>query len=288
MIDRKIHNLPRSNRHALTWLGGVATAIAVTLVGGVLLAIVAPGGSLLGRGPGDTARMVTATSSTSPAISPTAADTGPPFSQNMNPSAGLDHCTTWILDKPPAAVPLPDFKGAEVIERKDQELWAGQVGAVTNNVTISLTLQGKFGSSVILRDLEVRMVAKRKPLTPSYVYFLGEGCGGGLSPRYFDVDLDVSRPTLKPFPGSDEAGNEIPAVDFPLKIANNDPEVLIISAETEACDCTWIYVLHWLHEGLEGSTVIDDNGQPFRVATFTGKPSQYLARPDGWMKVNWS
>src|SRR5262249_3532052 len=134
-----------------------------------------------------------------PTATPTPTDTDPPFTVNLTKVATF--CTSWILDKPVTSVPLPAFNQDDEADVTAQARWARETGAVSDDAEISLTLQGKYSNSVILRDLEVSMISRRRPLTTPYVYYLGEGCGSVVTPRLFDLDLDSSRPILKPLPG---------------------------------------------------------------------------------------
>ena len=48
-----------------------------------------------------------------------------------------------------------------------------------------------------------------------------------------------------------------PAIDFPYRVSQTDPEVLNIAASTSKCDCSWRARLHWVCEGLLGYLPLD-------------------------------
>jgi hypothetical protein len=64
-------------------------------------------------------------------------------------------------------------------------------------------------------------------------------------------------------------------VRFPYKVSQTDPEVFYIAVNTKKCDCTWIAELFWTTRGKNGSTIIDDNGRPFRVTSSGNSASYY-------------
>lgn len=59
---------------------------------------------------------------------------------------------------------------------------------------------------------------------------------------------------------------------LPYQVSADDPEVLMISAETETCDCGWYLELEWSSEGRTGTVRIDDAGRPFRTTAIKGLP----------------
>ena len=90
---------------------------------------------------------------------------------------------------------------------------------------------------------------------------------GQLLPRHFSVDLDASPPVVESVAAPPEFGSARPPVDFPYRVSPTDPAVFLIVAGPSKCDCTWRANLEWVYQGKKGSTVIDDNGQPFRTVS---------------------
>ncbi|MET7415074.1 helix-turn-helix domain-containing protein [Streptomyces rubiginosohelvolus] len=174
---------------------------------------------------------------------------------------GCDHA--YRLDRAPAAVPPPPVEA-------DAASWAGALGAVHAGETgVRITLQGRDDRAVVLESLRIRVVERRSP-AGGRVYRMSSGCGGSLTPRMFDVDLDASRPVARPVAGND-SGEPIEAVSFPYRVSVTDPEVFLITGRSVGCDCSWVAELAWSSGGRSGTVRIDDGGRPFRTDGVRGR-----------------
>ncbi|MGW4753376.1 helix-turn-helix domain-containing protein [Streptomyces chartreusis] len=163
----------------------------------------------------------------------------------------------YVIDKPPQQVPPPP-------NPQDAATWAATMGAVHGKQTlVRITVQGKSSTAVVLEALRVRVVGRSAPMAGTN-YAMDNGCGGALTPRYFDVDLDKDRPVARPADGND-SGVTIPAMRLPYRVSAEDPEVLLIDARTAACDCSWYLELDWSSQGRTGTVRVDDHGRPFRT-----------------------
>jgi hypothetical protein len=175
----------------------------------------------------------------------------------------------YVIAKPPKQVPPPP-------PPQDAGAWAATQQALHGRKTlVEISVQGRSSKAVVLKALRVRVVGRSAPAEGN-VYAMDQGCGGGISPRYFDVDLDKGRPLARPVDGSD-MGTTIPAVRMPYKVSAEDPEVLLVSAETQSCDCRWYLELEWSSEGRTGTVRIDDHGRPFRTTGIKGLPHYMYA-----------
>ncbi|MGW6721523.1 helix-turn-helix domain-containing protein [Streptomyces sp. NPDC054995] len=175
---------------------------------------------------------------------------------------GCDHA--YLVDRAPAAVPPPPVEA-------DAAPWAGALGAVHAGETgVRITLQGRDERAVVLESLRIRVVERRSP-APGRVYRMSSGCGGSLTPRMFDVDLDAPRPVARSVAGND-SGEPIEAVAFPYRVSVTDPEVFLITGRTAGCDCDWFAELSWSSGGRSGTVRIDDGGRPFRTSGVGGRP----------------
>ncbi|MFF4047110.1 helix-turn-helix domain-containing protein [Streptomyces chartreusis] len=174
--------------------------------------------------------------------------------------AGCGH--DYVIDKPPQQVPPPP-------NPQDAATWAATMGAVHGKQTlVRITVQGKSSTAVVLEALRVRVVGRSAPMAGTN-YAMDNGCGGALTPRYFDVDLDKDRPVARPADGND-SGVTIPAMRLPYRVSAEDPEVLLIDARTVACDCSWYLELDWSSQGRTGTVRVDDHGRPFRTTANKG------------------
>ncbi|MFD0303929.1 replicative DNA helicase, partial [Streptomyces sp. NPDC127123] len=73
----------------------------------------------------------------------------------------------------------------------------------------------------------------------------GDGCGSGITPQTFDVDLDAPRPYVKAVAGQD-GDRVVPAKDFPYQVATGDP--ITVGAElTKRGDIAKVGGASYLH-----------------------------------------
>ncbi|MFC8829206.1 helix-turn-helix domain-containing protein [Streptomyces sp. NPDC057137] len=183
---------------------------------------------------------------------------GVPVTVNTKPYAYEDPCSQhYLVNRPETEVPPPP-------NEPDAPGWVGALGAVSSGSQfIELALQGTGSETVMLNELNVRVVASEAPLAWND-FATGVGCGGGVTTRAFAVNLDAGRPDVAP-----QGGQR----DFPYKVSESDPEVFQISAKASARYVSWYLELEWSSGGREGTLRIDDRGQPFRTSGAKGRPS---------------
>ncbi|MFJ2821567.1 helix-turn-helix domain-containing protein [Streptomyces toxytricini] len=168
----------------------------------------------------------------------------------------------YVIPKAPGRVPPPPAP-------QDGMPWAAAQGAVHGGETsVRLSVQGRSDTAVVLEALRVRVVGRAGPVQGN-AYAMGQGCGGAITPRYFAVDLDKERPLARAVAGND-SGTPIPAVSMPYRVSAKEPEVLLVTAGTTACDCRWYLELDWSSQGRKGTVRIDDEGRPFRTSAVAG------------------
>ncbi|MFJ5139826.1 helix-turn-helix domain-containing protein [Streptomyces sp. NPDC088707] len=173
---------------------------------------------------------------------------------------------TYLVERTPPPPP----------EAADARSWAAAQGAVDGGETlVRVSVQGKSTAAVVLQALHVRVVDRGAPL-PWAGYRMDDGCGGAVTPRRFEVDLDRPRPVARALDGYDASGQEgrtLPAVSFPYAVSAAEPEELLVSAEAAGCDCRWYLELEWSSEGRRGTVRIgDEDGAPFRTSGAKGRP----------------
>ncbi|MFD0056633.1 helix-turn-helix domain-containing protein [Streptomyces sp. NPDC127168] len=188
-----------------------------------------------------------------------------PLAWSVNSQAwklGCGH--NYVIAKEPDQVPPPPAP-------QDAAPWAATQGAVHGGETlVQLTVQGRSDTAVVLEALRVRVSGRTAPAEGS-AYAMDQGCGGAVTPRSFAVDLDKDRPIARAVAGND-SGTPIPAVRMPYRVSAKDPEVLLVTAGTRACDCRWYLELDWSSQGRTGTVRIDDGGRPFRTSAIEGLP----------------
>ncbi|WP_413759458.1 helix-turn-helix domain-containing protein [Streptomyces sp. MMBL 11-3] len=189
----------------------------------------------------------------------------PPLTWTANSQAwnlGCGH--DYVIRKDPSEVPPPPAP-------QDAGTWAATQGAVHGRDTnVEISVQGRSSTAVVLTALRVRVTGRTAPV-PGTVYAMDHGCGGSITPRSFAVDLDKDRPIARSVPGND-AGTPIPAVRMPYRVSATDPEVLLVTARTQTCGCSWYLELDWSSEGRTGTVRVDDRGSPFRTSAIGGLP----------------
>ncbi|WP_345586739.1 helix-turn-helix transcriptional regulator [Streptomyces prasinosporus] len=193
------------------------------------------------------------------------APAGPPLTWTADSQAWAHGCGhDYVIAKPPRQVPPPPAP-------QDAGTWAATQSAVHGGETIvALSVQGTSDTAVVLTALRVRVAGRGEP-APGNAYAMDQGCGGALTPRYFDVDLDMDRPVARAVAGND-AGTPVPAVRLPYRVSATDPEVLLVTARTGTCDCRWYLELDWSSRGRTGTVRVDDHGRPFRTSGIEGLP----------------
>ncbi|MER5791669.1 helix-turn-helix domain-containing protein [Streptomyces sp. NPDC001980] len=185
---------------------------------------------------------------------------------------GCDH--DYVIDKQPAQVPPPPAP-------QDAGTWAATQGAVHGgNTIVEVSVQGRSSTAVVLEALRVRVVGRTAP-APGIAYSMADGCGGGLTPRYFDVNLDKDRPIARPVAGEGPDGQTVSTMHLPYRVSATDPEVLRVKASTVGCDCRWYLELDWSSQGRSGTVRIDDHGRPFRTSSIKGLPHYWYGSVDG-------
>ncbi|WP_436773228.1 helix-turn-helix domain-containing protein [Yinghuangia sp. YIM S09857] len=175
----------------------------------------------------------------------------------------------YLVDRKPAEMPPPPTQ-------QDARRWVAAVGAVSGgDQMLALTVQGAGAETVVLEALHVRVIGKDAPLAWND-YVMGVGCGGEVSTKSFDIDLDAGRPGTAPKSGQR---------DFPYKVSETDPEVFYVTAHSEGHDVSWYLELEWSSGDRRGSVRIDDNGKPFRTSANAGRPAyQYPNGASEWDK----
>ncbi|RDD84854.1 helix-turn-helix transcriptional regulator [Streptomyces parvulus] len=288
--------VPRAALYAAT--GVVAVSAAVAIVANLVPGTDDGGGDGRSGAVAHSSAPVTGTASrpaspsASASRSPSASATGSPSASPSRPGAGAappsrpapaegpvltvsttpyywdvpcDHA--FLVDRSPKNVPKPP-------PQQDAVGWATPLNAVSANRQMTvLTVQGTGPETVVLEDLHVRVV-DTGPALDWNQYVMGNGCGGQVDVKAFDVSLDLGTPLATPIGGQR---------DFPYSVSESDPEVFHVNAHTSGQDVRWYLELEWSSGGRHGTLRVDDHGRPFR--TSASKDTSYYAYPlgsDAW------
>ncbi|MBF9068294.1 helix-turn-helix domain-containing protein [Streptacidiphilus fuscans] len=191
-----------------------------------------------------------------------------PFQVSVMSDNWDTQCDQWFLtSQAPSNVPTPP-----AIEGTAR--WASRLGAVpAAHLRLQLTAQGDSAQSVVLHALYVHVVSSR-PAPKGNGYTAGSGCGGGLTPASFAVDLDSPDPHARAVPGY-QGNIPTPVMDFPFQTSASDPQVLDVDAHTADQDVSWYLDLLWSSGDRQGVLRVDDHGQPFRTVGLAGDPTYF-------------
>ncbi|MEV4742233.1 hypothetical protein [Streptomyces sp. NPDC049555] len=85
-----------------------------------------------------------------------------------------------------------------------------------------------------------------------------------------------------------EGERTTPAANFPYKVSAAGPQVLDVDASTLRHDVSWYLELTWSSGGRQGTTRIDDQGQPVRTVVLnTDHRYWYNADgPNAWVPLS--
>ncbi|MER6999941.1 helix-turn-helix transcriptional regulator [Streptomyces sp. NPDC000410] len=173
----------------------------------------------------------------------------------------------YLVNQPPNQIPPPP-------PPQDRRGWANALDAVrAGTMQLQLTVTGNTERAVLLNDVHVRVVGRNAPLDWE-AYSMGTGCGSGITPQTFDIDLDSARPTTKPVAGQD-GDIVVPAKDFPYQVSTRDPQVLNLNVHTEGHEVLWYLELDWNSGDQKGTIRVDDGGKPFRTSAFDEPKLRY-------------
>ncbi|MEV7185601.1 helix-turn-helix transcriptional regulator [Kitasatospora sp. NPDC093102] len=180
-------------------------------------------------------------------------------------------CDQWFLSaRSPAQVTPPPSSAGRI------DSWAASQRLVpAGHLRIELTALGDSSDTVVLNTMSVQVVSTR-PAPKWNAYTPGSGCGGGLEPASFAVDLDAATPRLVPVPGR-EGERKTGTKDFPYRISATDPQVIDVDAATRSQDVSWFLELVWTgKDGRKGTMRVDlGDQQPFRTVGMQGAPNYF-------------
>ncbi|MEU9802549.1 helix-turn-helix domain-containing protein [Streptomyces sp. NPDC051000] len=170
----------------------------------------------------------------------------------------------YLLDQPEGQVPPPSAP-------QDTRGWARALGAVdAGSMRLQLTAKGRTDEAVVITGIDVRVVERGAPLAWR-AFSMGDGCGSGITPQTFDIDLDDARPVTRAKDGQD-GGSTVPAKGFPFKVSAHDPQVFNLDVHTEGHQASWYLEVGWSSGDRRGTVRVDDAGRPFRTSALEGRP----------------
>jgi hypothetical protein len=180
---------------------------------------------------------------------------------------GIRSCVGWYAPDPVEEIDANEIHdGLEWID--------GAGGAPASPSTVMFTVQGTTDADVVLTGIDIEIAERRQPPVGALLH---DGCGDSGAFRWLEVDLEATgKPKIVSYisGGADESLDlsddpldqaRREPVQFPYHVAKSEAETFIIVAYAEECDCDWTASLRWQSQGDEGSTVIDNGGEPWRT-----------------------
>ncbi|MEZ0064072.1 plasmid maintenance system antidote protein VapI [Streptacidiphilus sp. MAP12-20] len=210
-----------------------------------------------------------ASSSPSASAQQNAESAPPPFQVSVLSDNWDSQCGQWfLLNQPPGKVPPPP-------SLQQTNAWAAALGGIpAGDLRLQLTAQGVPGQPVVLHTLYVRIVSS-SPAPKRIGYTPASGCGAGLDPASFAINLDAAVPRAKAVAGLVGDGLTATIANFPFQISATDTQVLDVDAHTTDQDVSWYLDLVWSSGNRQGTLRIDDHGKPFRTAGLKGAPAYF-------------
>lgn len=195
----------------------------------------------------------------------------PPFHVSVLNNNWGSPCDQWFLSaRAPGQVTPPPSSSGRI------DSWAASQRLVpAGHLRIELTALGADSDTVVLNAMYVQVVSAR-PAPKWNAYTPGSGCGGGLEPASFAVDLDTATPRAVAVPGR-EGERKTSTKDFPYRISAGDPQVIDVDASTRSQDVSWFVELLWTgKDGRTGTMRVDlGDNQPFRTVGMHGAPNYF-------------
>ncbi|GGN24513.1 hypothetical protein GCM10011609_78120 [Lentzea pudingi] len=111
-----------------------------------------------------------------------------------------------------------------------------------------ITVEARTTRAVVLLGLRPVVVSRRPPRRACVEVRIG----GFITPRPFTADFDSDRPRLTAL-----------RRDFPFSVSATDVELFHFTPHVSTSEVGWRLELDWLVAGVRGTTVIDDDGEPF-------------------------
>ncbi|WP_042371749.1 helix-turn-helix domain-containing protein [Streptacidiphilus neutrinimicus] len=178
-------------------------------------------------------------------------------------------CGQWFLtQQQPGKVPQPPS-----LDQTDA--WASAFGGIPGgHLRLQLTVQSTTGQPVVLHALYVHVISS-KSAPKGNAFTPGSGCGGGLDPASFAVNLDQPVPRTTPVAGYVGNGVTTRVTNFPYQVSTGDPQVLDVDASTAAQDVSWYLELSWSSGDRQGQLPITFQGRPFRTVGLQGDPAYF-------------
>ncbi|MGW4396371.1 tetratricopeptide repeat protein [Amycolatopsis nivea] len=138
--------------------------------------------------------------------------------------------------------------------------------AVPGGTVHIITVEARTNRAVVLQSARIAVVSRTAPRPACLVVRVG----GLLKPRPFTTDFDAPSPQLV-----------AEGPDFPFTVSATDVEQFEIEPITTTHEVAWRLEVDWTCAGRHGTTVIDNDGEPFHAypvpALYSGRSHTVLS-----------
>jgi hypothetical protein len=166
------------------------------------------------------------------------------------------------VDELPA--PPPDSRGYGA-----RETWAVENGGVPADLMeVQVRIAGRSEQPVILTNLRVNVVERRRPLSGTHVVY--GPIGEVVAERFVAVDLDQQPPTITGSVDDRPMGDpsiEPDPINFPYRVRAGEVEVFHLFVTTTTCDCQWNAELSYAVGSEQATISIQSGNEPFRLTS---------------------
>ena len=162
--------------------------------------------------------------------------------------------------------------------------WAYDRGGGTANLAPYLIVQGKSNKAVILRSIEIIDVTRRPVDKNAAVISTCIIGGGATALRFFELDFKHEKPKViaRPSEQINEGGEKgQPAVKFPFRVSESDPEFFLFEITGPPCLCEWRLALNWSSGEQYGQLILDREFSRIVTHMDDYKAQQYQWDADG-------
>ncbi|WP_194908464.1 hypothetical protein [Catenulispora rubra] len=136
---------------------------------------------------------------------------------------------------------------------------------------VEIPLQTTGIDAITVSAPQVIMRSRKPNVTTGVIGILALGGQGSGTVSQYETDLDSAAPVTVPFsPGGGQNSAGGPPQYY--YVTNTNPAVLLLAVRDSGCDCTFDVKVSWQTDGHEASEVLTDNGRDFHIVGSAGLP----------------